>query len=68
MSSTDPAPPEEPKVVQAPGSTDAGGQPSTAKSTAGGTYSQGAKAGGEAGTVPSGPLNAKNLADPCDRL
>ncbi len=57
-------PPEEPKVVQAPGLTDAGGQPSTAKSTAGGTYSQGAKAGGEAGTVPSGPPNAKNLLTP----
>jgi formate dehydrogenase major subunit len=58
-----PAAHEEPKVVRAPAPQDAGGTPATAKS-AGGTYSQGTKAGGEAGTVPSGAINAKNLSTP----
>ncbi len=58
-----PAAHEEPKVVRAPAPQDAGGTPATAK-PAGGTYSQGTKAGGEAGTVPSGAINAKNLSTP----
>jgi formate dehydrogenase major subunit len=55
---------EEPKTVRAPERQDAGGPTPTPKATAGGTYSQGAKAGGEAGTLPSGQINAKNLTTP----
>jgi formate dehydrogenase major subunit len=55
---------EEPKTVRAPERQDAGGPTPTPKPTAGGTYSQGAKAGGEAGTLPSGQINAKNLTTP----
>jgi formate dehydrogenase major subunit len=56
--------PEQPKTVRAPEREDAGGTTATPKPAAGGTYSQGAKAGGEAGVVPSGPINTKNLAEP----
>ena len=69
MSSSKPVPPNpaesaEPKVVRAPALSDAGGQAAAAKPSAGGTYSQGTKAGGEAGTIPSGPPNAKDLSTP----
>src|SRR5579863_7927737 len=69
MSSRKPIPPNpaesaEPKVVRAPGLSDAGGKAAAAKPEAGGTYSQGTKAGGEAGTIPSGVPNAKNLSTP----
>src|SRR5579862_6017256 len=66
MSSTKPIPPApaEPKVVSSPQLSDAGGDAAAAKPAAGGTYSQGTKAGGESGTVPSGPPNAKNLVTP----
>ncbi|HEY6927374.1 MAG TPA: molybdopterin-dependent oxidoreductase, partial [Steroidobacteraceae bacterium] len=55
---------EEPKTVRAPEPQDAGGSAATPKPTSGGTYSQGAKTGGEAGTIPSGQINAKNLTAP----
>ena len=55
---------EEPKNVRAPERQDAGGPTPAPKPTAGGTYSQGAKTGGEAGTIPSGQINAKNLTTP----
>jgi formate dehydrogenase major subunit len=55
---------EEPKTVRAPERQDEGGPTPAPKPTSGGTYSQGAKTGGEAGTVPSGPINAKNLTAP----
>ena len=35
-----------------------------ARPAAGGTYSQGAKSGGEAGVIPSGQINARNLHSP----
>ncbi|HTT03404.1 MAG TPA: formate dehydrogenase subunit alpha [Steroidobacteraceae bacterium] len=54
----------EPKPVRAPGPQDAGGPTTAPQPAAGGTYSQGAKSGGEAGTVPSGPINPKNLTTP----
>ncbi|MBV8851874.1 MAG: (2Fe-2S)-binding protein, partial [Sinobacteraceae bacterium] len=56
--------PEEPKTVRAPGRQDAGGPAAEAKPAAGGTYSQGSKAGGEAGIQPSGRINRENLAKP----
>src|ERR1700754_1101937 len=55
---------EKPKDIRAPGPQDAGGPTSGAKPQAGGTYSQGAKAGGQAGIEPSGLINAKNLSKP----
>ncbi len=55
--------PEEPRSVRAPGTQDAGG-PGSANPAAGGSYSQGAKSGGEAAVVPSGRINAKNLNNP----
>src|ERR1700742_3534680 len=55
---------EEPKTVRAPERQDAGGPVSGPEPASGGTYSQGAKAGGEAGTIPSGTINAKNLTRP----
>ena len=55
---------EEPKPVRAPERQDAGGAPPAPEPTSGGTYSQGAKTGGEAGTIPSGQINAKNLTVP----
>jgi formate dehydrogenase major subunit len=55
--------PEAPKTVRAPGREDAGG-PGSAKPAAGGTYSQGAKSGGEAGVVPTGRINGEHLAKP----
>jgi len=63
MSTTDPVR-EEPKTVRAPERQDAGGPTNAPQPTSGGTYSQGAKAGGEAGTIPSGDINAKNLTKP----
>jgi formate dehydrogenase major subunit len=56
--------PEEPTQVRAPGAEDAGGPAAGAKPQSGGTYSQGAKSGGEAGVIPSGPVNAKHLSQP----
>ncbi|HEX4049580.1 MAG TPA: formate dehydrogenase subunit alpha [Steroidobacteraceae bacterium] len=56
--------PAEPQTVRAPTPTDAGGPESTAKAGSGGSYSQGVKAGGEAGVIPSGPLNAKHTLRP----
>jgi formate dehydrogenase major subunit len=56
--------PEEPKTVRAPTTEDAGGPTAAPKREAGGTYSQGAKSGGEAGTIPSGRINAKILTKP----
>jgi formate dehydrogenase major subunit len=55
---------EDPKQVRAPGTQDAGGPTAGAKPQSGGTYSQGAKSGGEAGVVPSGVVNPQNLANP----
>jgi formate dehydrogenase major subunit len=55
---------EEPKTVRAPEAQDAGGPTAAPKPASGGTYSQGAKTGGEAGTIPSGAINAKNLTTP----
>jgi formate dehydrogenase major subunit len=55
---------EEPKVVRTPTPADAGGTTNSPKPGAGGTYSQGAKAGGEAGVVPSGAINAAHLTKP----
>jgi formate dehydrogenase major subunit len=55
---------EEPTTVRAPSHQDAGGPTSAPKPAAGGTYSQGAKSGGEAGILPSGQINAKNLNIP----
>src|ERR1700761_9573168 len=63
MSTTDPVR-EEPKTVRAPERQDAGGPTHSPKPNSGGTYSQGAKAGGQAGIVPTGPINAKNLTKP----
>ena len=54
---------DQPKTVQADGKQDAGGQPA-ANPAAGGAYSQGAKAGGEAGVLTSGVVNAKAVAAP----
>ena len=51
-------------MVRAPGTEDAGGPATAPKPTAGGTYSQGTKSGGEAGTLPSGQINARNLEQP----
>ena len=51
-----------PKTVQANGKQDAGGAPS-ADPAASGAYSQGAKAGGEAGVI-AGAANAQALAGP----
>src|SRR6201996_3808943 len=56
--------PEQPRTVRAPGPQDAGGPAASAQPASGGTYSQGAKSGGEAGMEPSGLINAKNLAKP----
>jgi formate dehydrogenase major subunit len=53
---------EKPQDVRAPGPQDAGGPTSGAEPQSGGTYSQGAKAGGQAALEPSGPINAKNLS------
>jgi formate dehydrogenase major subunit len=55
---------EEPQVVRTPTPADAGGTTNSPKPGAGGTYSQGAKAGGESGVVPSGPINPAHLAKP----
>src|SRR5689334_4391137 len=55
---------EEPKTVRAPSTQNAGGPSASAKPQSGGTYSQGTKSGGEAGTMPSGAINPKNLAKP----
>jgi formate dehydrogenase major subunit len=57
-------PPEDPKQVRAPGTGNAGGPTAGAKPQSGGTYSQGTKSGGEAGVIPSGNINAKNLSTP----
>jgi formate dehydrogenase major subunit len=54
----------EPAVVRAPGIENAGGPAGAPKPASGGTYSQGTKSGGEAGTLPSGRINARNLAQP----
>jgi len=54
----------QPQTVRAPTPTDAGGPKGTAKPGGGGTYSQGVKAGGEAGVIPSGALNAKHTQRP----
>ncbi|HTJ89227.1 MAG TPA: formate dehydrogenase subunit alpha [Acidocella sp.] len=52
-----------PKDLQADSRQDEGGKPG--KSQAGGSvYSQGAKAGGKAGVITSGPVNANALAGP----
>ena len=56
--------PEAPRTVRAPGNQDAGGPAPAANPAAGGTYSQGTKAGGEAGVIPTGQINAKNLENP----
>ena len=66
MSSTpiDRRAPEQPKTVRAPTRQDAGGPSAGDRPAAGGTYSQGAKSGGEAGVVPTGKINAKNLENP----
>jgi formate dehydrogenase major subunit len=53
----------QPETVQSPGPRDAGGE-RTAGPAAGGTYSQGAKAGGEAGVITSGRINADDLVGP----
>src|SRR5947209_21485 len=55
---------EEPKVVRTPTPADGGGTTNSPKPDAGGTYSQGAKAGGESGVVPSGSINAAHLRQP----
>lgn len=55
--------PEAPKAVRAPGPQDAGG-PGKSVPAAGGTYSQGVKSGGEAGVIPTGRINDKNLTKP----
>src|SRR6185312_14230970 len=54
----------EPTVVRAPETENAGGPVAAPKPASGGTYSQGTKSGGEAGTLPSGRVNARNLAQP----
>src|SRR6185312_1516672 len=54
----------EPTVVRAPETENAGGPVAAPKPASGGTYSQGTKSGGEAGTLPSGRLNARTLAQP----
>ena len=56
--------PSEPKEIRAPRAEDAGGPTASAEPQSGGTYSQGAKSGGQAGVVPSGAVNAKNLTKP----
>src|SRR6201986_2519855 len=56
--------PEQPRTVRAPGPQDAGGPAATAQPASGGTYSQGAKSGGQAAVVPTGLINAKNLRTP----
>ncbi len=56
--------PQAPKTVQAPGGADAGGPKASSIPPAGGSYSQGPKSGGEAGVVPTGRINPKNLARP----
>ncbi len=55
---------ENPTVVRAPGTEDAGGPARMPQQGAGGAYSQGAKAGGVAGVLPSGQINTRNLATP----
>ena len=55
---------EQPQSVRTPSPADAGGPSAPGKPNGGGTYSQGAKAGGEAGVIPSGTLNAKHLTKP----
>src|ERR1700722_11153229 len=55
--------PEGPKTVRTPGREDAGGSGSS-KPDAGGTYSQGAKSGGQAGVIPTGQINSRSLARP----
>jgi formate dehydrogenase major subunit len=65
--STDPVNPsgrEQPQTVRTPAPADAGGPSAPARPSGGGTYSQGAKAGGEAGVIPSGTVNAKHLTKP----
>jgi formate dehydrogenase major subunit len=52
-----------PKAIQAPTGQDEGGPASVPKPVTGGTYSQGAKAGGEAGVI-AGAVNPKDLASP----
>src|SRR6185437_3450903 len=54
----------QPKVVRASERQDAGGPTGAPQPNSGGTYSQGAKDGGEAGTIPSGEIDAKNLQTP----
>src|ERR1700761_9057146 len=56
--------PEQPRTVRAPGPQDAGGPAASAQPASGGTYSQGAKSGGQAAVVPTGLINAKNLRTP----
>src|SRR6201996_4713928 len=56
--------PEQPRTVRAPGPQDAGGPAASAQPASGGTYSQGAKSGGQAAVVPTGLINAKNLRNP----
>ncbi|HTV79585.1 MAG TPA: formate dehydrogenase subunit alpha [Steroidobacteraceae bacterium] len=56
--------PEQPKQVRAPKTQDAGGETAAPDPHSGGPYSQGAKSGGEAGTVPTGRINAKDLTRP----
>ena len=55
---------EKPKVVRAPTPEDAGGPASGPKPGSGGTYSQGVKAGGEAGVITKGPVNIEGLKIP----
>src|SRR5580692_3439048 len=58
--------PQAPQTVRAPATQDAGGPTASAnaKPAAGGTYSQGAKSGGQAAVVPTGRINAKNVENP----
>ncbi len=56
--------PQAPKTVRAPDGADAGGPKGSSTPPAGGAYSQGAKSGGEAGVIPTGVINARNVANP----
>jgi formate dehydrogenase major subunit len=54
-----------PKVATGrPAPQDAAGPTSGPKPASGGTYSQGAKSGGQAGTYPSAGINPRNLQNP----
>jgi formate dehydrogenase major subunit len=54
-----------PKDLKADDKQDEGGKPSS-NPAAGSTYSQGAKAGGKAGVMTAGPVNAKAKAKPSE--